>query len=87
MNGMAELITIAKYWPQWTDPRLIIAVLHNNDLNQVTWEMRAMENSPKFEASQVASRRRLRRVRPQPRPARREHRRRRANWVGRGSAP
>ena len=52
MNGMAELITIAKYWPQWTDPRLIIAVLHNNDLNQVTWEMRAMENSPKFEASQ-----------------------------------
>ena len=52
MNGMAELITIAKYWQQWTDPRLIIAVLHNNDLNQVTWEMRAMENSPKFEASQ-----------------------------------
>ncbi|WP_166906353.1 thiamine pyrophosphate-requiring protein [Mycobacterium sp. DL440] len=52
MNGLAELITIAKYWPQWTDPRLIIAVLHNNDLNQVTWEMRAMENSPKFEASQ-----------------------------------
>ncbi len=52
MNGMAELITIAKYWRQWLDPRLIIAVLHNNDLNQVTWEMRAMENSPKFEASQ-----------------------------------
>ena len=52
MNGMAELITIAKYWQQWADPRLIIAVLHNNDLNQVTWEMRAMENSPKFEASQ-----------------------------------
>ena len=52
MNGMAELITIAKYWQQWTDPRLIIAVLHNNDLNQVTWEMRAMENSPQFVASQ-----------------------------------
>lgn len=52
MNGMAELITIARYWKQWTDPRLVIAVLHNNDLNQVTWEMRAMENSPKFEASQ-----------------------------------
>jgi pyruvate dehydrogenase (quinone) len=52
MNGMAELITIAKYWRQWTDPRLIVAVLHNNDLNQVTWEMRAMEDSPKFEASQ-----------------------------------
>ncbi|BBX67536.1 thiamine pyrophosphate-requiring protein [Mycolicibacterium psychrotolerans] len=52
MNGLAELITISKYWKQWTDPRLIIAILHNNDLNQVTWEMRAMENSPKFEASQ-----------------------------------
>ena len=52
MNGMAELITVAKYWQQWTDPRLIVAVLHNNDLNQVTWEMRAMEDSPKFEASQ-----------------------------------
>jgi pyruvate dehydrogenase (quinone) len=52
MNGMAELITVGKYWRQWSDPRLIIAVLHNNDLNQVTWEMRAMENSPKFEASQ-----------------------------------
>jgi len=52
MNGMAELITIAHYWRQWSDPRLIVAVLHNNDLNQVTWEMRAMENSPKFAASQ-----------------------------------
>ena len=52
MNNMAELITIAKYWRQWDDPRLIVAVLHNNDLNQVTWEMRAMENSPKFVASQ-----------------------------------
>ena len=52
MNGMAELITIAHYWRQWSDPRLIVAVLHNNDLNQVTWEMRAMEDSPKFAASQ-----------------------------------
>ena len=52
MNGLAELITIAKYWHQWADPRLVIAVLHNNDLNQVTWEMRAMQNSPKFPQSQ-----------------------------------
>jgi pyruvate dehydrogenase (quinone) len=52
MNGMAELITVSRYWKQWTDPRLIIAVLHNNDLNQVTWEMRAMEGSPKFTESQ-----------------------------------
>ena len=53
MNGMAELITIKHYWQQWSDPRLIIAVLHNNDLNQVTWEMRAMEGSPKFAESQT----------------------------------
>jgi pyruvate dehydrogenase (quinone) len=52
MNGMAELITVAHYWQQWRDPRLIVAVLHNNDLNQVTWEMRAMEGSPKFAESQ-----------------------------------
>ena len=53
MNGLAELITIKHYWEQWSDARLIIAVLHNNDLNQVTWEMRAMEGAPKFTASQL----------------------------------
>jgi pyruvate dehydrogenase (quinone) len=53
MNGMAELITVAHYWQQWTDPRLIVAILHNNDLNQVTWEMRAMEGAPKFAESQT----------------------------------
>jgi pyruvate dehydrogenase (quinone) len=52
MNGLAELITIKHYWEQWSDPRLIVAVLHNNDLNQVTWEMRALSGSPKFEESQ-----------------------------------
>ena len=46
MNGLAELITIKHYWQEWADPRLIIAVLHNDDLNQVTWEMRAMEGAP-----------------------------------------
>jgi pyruvate dehydrogenase (quinone) len=52
MNGLAELITVKHYWEQWSDARLIIAVLHNNDLNQVTWEMRAMEGVPKFTESQ-----------------------------------
>ncbi|MFF7158924.1 thiamine pyrophosphate-requiring protein [Streptomyces sp. NPDC008139] len=52
MNGMAELITAAKYWQQWQDPRLIVAVLNNQDLNQVTWEMRAMEGAPQFLPSQ-----------------------------------
>ena len=52
MNGLAELITVAKYWPRWSDPRLPILVLNNRDLNQVTWEHRAMESSPKFSESQ-----------------------------------
>ncbi|HMR65732.1 MAG TPA: thiamine pyrophosphate-requiring protein, partial [Anaerolineae bacterium] len=52
MNGINELVTIAHYWQEWPDPRLVILVLHNNDLNQVTWEMRVMEGNPKFAASQ-----------------------------------
>ena len=52
MNNMAELITVAKYWKQWADPRWICMVLNNEDLNQVTWEQRVMEGDPKFEASQ-----------------------------------
>ena len=47
MNGMAELITAAKYYDRWEDPRLVVLVLNNQDLNQVTWEQRAMEGDPK----------------------------------------
>jgi pyruvate dehydrogenase (quinone) len=53
MNGMLEMITIAKYWHRWSDPRLIVLVLHNDDLNQVTWEQRVLEGDPKYEASQI----------------------------------
>ncbi|MGH7906316.1 MAG: thiamine pyrophosphate-requiring protein, partial [Candidatus Binataceae bacterium] len=52
MNGLNGLITISKYWREWSNPKLIVLVLHNNDLNQVTWEMRVMTGDPKFEASQ-----------------------------------
>jgi pyruvate dehydrogenase (quinone) len=52
MNGINELITIAKYRGQWSDQRLVVLVLNNRDLNQVTWEQRAMEGNPKFEGSQ-----------------------------------
>jgi len=52
MNGMNEMLTIAKYHDRWSDQRLIVLVLHNNDLNQVTWEQRVMEGDPKFEVSQ-----------------------------------
>ena len=52
MNGMNELITIAKYRERWNDQRLIVLVLHNNDLNQVTWEQRALEGDPRYACSQ-----------------------------------
>ena len=52
MNGTAELLTVAKYWKTWSDPRLIFLVLNNSDLNQVTWEMRVESGEPKFSASQ-----------------------------------
>jgi pyruvate dehydrogenase (quinone) len=52
MNGINELITIAKYHHRWSDQRLIVLVLNNRDLNQVTWEQRAMSGDPKFEGSQ-----------------------------------
>lgn len=52
MNNMAELITVAKYWRRWADPRFVVMVLNNQDLNQVTWEQRVMEGNPKFLATQ-----------------------------------
>ncbi len=53
MLGNNGLVTIAEHWQKWRDPRLIVLVLHNNDLNQVTWEQRAMAGDPKFEGSQT----------------------------------
>ena len=52
MNNMAELITVAKYWQNWSNPVWVCMVLNNGDLNQVTWEQRVMEGDPKFEATQ-----------------------------------
>ena len=52
MGGMAELLTAAKYYQTWADPRLVVLILNNEDLNQVTWEQRAMAGDPKFHASQ-----------------------------------
>ncbi len=52
MNGLNGLITISKYWKEWSDPRLIVLVLNNRDLNQVTWEQRALAGDPRFAGSQ-----------------------------------
>ena len=53
MNGLAELLTIRRYWRRWSDPRLVVCVFHNNDLAHVTWELRAMGGAPKFDESQA----------------------------------
>lgn len=52
MSGLTELVTVAKEWRNWRDPRLAILVLNNRDLNYVTWEQRAMAGEPKFAPSQ-----------------------------------
>ncbi|HWI37836.1 MAG TPA: thiamine pyrophosphate-requiring protein [Burkholderiales bacterium] len=52
MNGISGLVTAAKYWKRWSNPTLVFMVLNNGDLNQVTWEQRAMEGDPKFSGSQ-----------------------------------
>lgn len=52
MLGLNALITISKYWRLWSDPRLVIAVLNNGDLNQVSWELRAMAGTPKLKKTQ-----------------------------------
>src|SRR5215212_2134900 len=53
MLGINALVDVAKYWHRWSDPRLIVLVLNNRDLNQVTWEQRVLAGDPKLEASQV----------------------------------
>jgi pyruvate dehydrogenase (quinone) len=52
MNGNNALVTVKKYWKEWRDPRFIVLVLNNRDLNMVTWELRAQSAEPKFDASQ-----------------------------------
>ncbi|HLQ84581.1 MAG TPA: thiamine pyrophosphate-requiring protein [Salinisphaeraceae bacterium] len=52
MLGNQALISLAKYWQEWADPRAVILVLNNRDLNQVSWEQRIMEGDPKYETSQ-----------------------------------
>ncbi|MGC2221104.1 MAG: thiamine pyrophosphate-requiring protein [Methylocella sp.] len=52
MNNMAELITVQRYWRRWADPRLVVCVLNNEDLSEVSWEQRATEGNPRFPATQ-----------------------------------
>ncbi|WP_320065425.1 thiamine pyrophosphate-requiring protein [Micromonospora sp. RTGN7] len=52
MNGVNELITVAKYWRSWPNPRFVVLVLNNRDLAFVSWEQRSDEGTPMFPASQ-----------------------------------
>jgi pyruvate dehydrogenase (quinone) len=51
MLGMNELLTAARYYPTWSNPRLVVLVLNNQDLNQVTWEQRVLAGDPTFDGS------------------------------------
>lgn len=53
MLGMNELITVKKYIDRWDNPQLIVLVLHNNDLTQVSWEMRTEDANPVWNTAQV----------------------------------
>ena len=53
MNGLNELITIAHRWKAWTSPTMVIMVLNNGDLNEVTWEQRVLGGDPRFNDSQL----------------------------------
>jgi pyruvate dehydrogenase (quinone) len=53
MLGINGLIDIAKYKDRWPNKQLVVLVLNNHDLNQVTWEQRVLSGDQKLEASQV----------------------------------
>ncbi|MFF9125212.1 thiamine pyrophosphate-requiring protein [Streptomyces sp. NPDC014889] len=53
MNGMAEMITVKRYLDRLSGSApFIFCVFNNQDLNQVTWEQRAMAGDPKYPGSQ-----------------------------------
>jgi pyruvate dehydrogenase (quinone) len=52
MTGINALIDVAHYAHRFANPQTIVLVLNNGDLNEVTWEQRAMAGDPRFDASQ-----------------------------------
>jgi pyruvate dehydrogenase (quinone) len=52
MNGLNVMITVSKYWRQWSSPHFVVLVLNNRDLNQVTWEERVQLGEGKTESTQ-----------------------------------
>lgn len=52
MLGMNGLITVKRHWKEWADPRFVVLVVHNDDLNQVSWEMREA-GDPRWDTAQL----------------------------------
>ena len=51
MLGINALIDLARYQERWAPP-LVVLVLNNADLNQVTWEQRVLAGDAKLQATQ-----------------------------------
>jgi len=52
MLGMNELITVKKYAARWPNKQFVVVVMHNDDLAQVSWEMRTEDANPVWKGSQ-----------------------------------
>ncbi len=52
MLGMNGLLTVKRHWEEWANPTFIVLILHNDDLNQVSWEMREA-GDPRYDTSQL----------------------------------
>ena len=52
MLGINALIDVQHYCERWANKQLVVLILHNNDLNQVTWEQRVLSGDPKLAVSQ-----------------------------------
>jgi pyruvate dehydrogenase (quinone) len=52
MIGINALVDVAHYADRFENPQTIVLVLNNGDLNEVTWEQRAMAGDPRFDVSQ-----------------------------------
>ena len=52
MLGMNELITMKKYLGRFEDPTFVVVIMHNDDLSQVSWEMRTEDGNPVWPGSQ-----------------------------------
>jgi pyruvate dehydrogenase (quinone) len=53
MIGNNALIDLVHHAHRWHNQQLVVLVLNNGDLNEVTWEQRAMSGDPRYEVSQT----------------------------------